>query len=131
AGIHRAAGHGVLAAVEPETVHLLRRPVAAVTLLPENRLNVASKIHSRGRLREHRSRGHRHHDDGGEPHACHEHRPFYDFGRIVSPPGSFGRSGSVNRLPESVRSPRTLSPSGLVPVCTQAAKSSYALIISG
>ena len=48
-----------------------------------------------------------------------------------SVPGSFGRSGLVNCLPASDRSPSTSSPAGLVPSCTHETRSSNALIISG
>ena len=39
----RAAAHRVAAAVEPEPVHLLRGAVAAVALLPQDRLHVARR----------------------------------------------------------------------------------------
>src|SRR5207248_8872066 len=55
----RAAAHRVAAAIEPESVHLLGGTVAAVALLSKDRLDVASEIHARRRLRGTRARPHR------------------------------------------------------------------------
>src|SRR5471030_300519 len=67
-----AAAHRVAPAIKAQVVVLLRWTVAAVAVLPEDRLHVADEINPGGRLREECSARGGHHERGGcEPSLQH------------------------------------------------------------